>query len=225
MVFSKEWDTLYKNEQHLSIWPWSHIVSLSLRHSKLKQSDKTCKVLEIGCGAGANIPFINSYSHFYHGIDGSEHVIEKLKKQFPQLVDNLVVGDFTKDIPFDNKFDLIIDRAASTHNNTPSIKNLLKLLQEKLTDDGVIIITDWFSSKHEQFELGNILGDKYTRSGYQNGAFKGVGIVHFFDEEHIRDLVADFNLVHLEHEVIDVVYPQKNLSASWNLVIKKRDNF
>ena len=53
MSFSNEWENRYKAKTHLSIWPWSDLVSLVMRHKPIKEN---FKVLELGCGAGANIP-------------------------------------------------------------------------------------------------------------------------------------------------------------------------
>lgn len=54
MTFSKEWDNLYRNNQQMSIWPWSDLISYIKRYTE-GVSGKS--ILELGCGAGANIPF------------------------------------------------------------------------------------------------------------------------------------------------------------------------
>ncbi|MGN5030804.1 hypothetical protein ACTFBV_20625 [Aeromonas rivipollensis] len=54
MAFSNEWDEQYKNNHHMSIWPWSDLVSSIYRYANPKNGYK--RVLELGCGAGANIP-------------------------------------------------------------------------------------------------------------------------------------------------------------------------
>ena len=51
--FSIEWDQRYKENLQMSIWPWSDLVSAVMR---LRLPAST-RVLELGCGAGANIPF------------------------------------------------------------------------------------------------------------------------------------------------------------------------
>ena len=57
-MFSSEWDNCYRNNGHMSKWPWSDLVSFCMRYVDF-QEDRL-KVLELGCGAGANIPFFIS---------------------------------------------------------------------------------------------------------------------------------------------------------------------
>ena len=86
MVISSEWDERYKDNTHMSIWPWSDLVSYVMRYAKSK---KKISVLELGCGAGANIPFFLALGYEYYGIEGSSTIISKLKKRFPNIKKNL----------------------------------------------------------------------------------------------------------------------------------------
>ena len=82
MTFSKEWDQRYRQHSDMSVWPWSDLVSYVIRYVHLQ---KKLYVLEIGCGAGANIPFVLSLGYKYYGIEGSPTIVAKLKKDFPAL--------------------------------------------------------------------------------------------------------------------------------------------
>lgn len=214
------WDNLYRENKHLSIWPWSNLVSLCLRFSPLRLADDEFSVLEVGCGAGANIPFFLSYTNNYYGIDGSEHIISKLKDTFAPVKKNFIVGDFTEALPFENQFDLVVDRAASTHNNTQSIRNYLSLAHSKLKTGGLLIILDWFSTQHSGFNEGKACSVDYVRSDYFTGPFANVGVVHFFDKPLITELTKDFELLHLEHTQVEIE-GNDSVSASWSLVLKK----
>ena len=151
MTFSKEWDQRYRQHSHMSVWPWSDLVSYVIRYVHLQ---KKLYVLEIGCGAGANIPFVLSLGYKYYGIEGSPTIVSKLKKRFPSIKKNIVVGDFTSKIPFDEKFDLVIDRSSLTHNTTEGIRRCLDLVYEKMKDDAKYIGIDWFSTLHQDYPKG-----------------------------------------------------------------------
>lgn len=82
MSFSNEWDEQYRNNNHMSVWPWSQLVSLCLRHTQLGNRDPDFYVLEVGCGAGANIPFFLSYTDNVFALDGSVFYYRCFKKTF-----------------------------------------------------------------------------------------------------------------------------------------------
>lgn len=117
MGFSIEWENTYQAGAHNSVWPWSEVVSLTSRYFR---GDKTgLRVLELGCGAGANIPFFAAINAEYYGIEGSSTQVKRLQKQYmePSCADeclekedkkqiNVSVGDFTKALPFAGEFDL-----------------------------------------------------------------------------------------------------------------------
>ena len=82
MTFSNEWDQRYQENTHMSIWPWSDLVSFVKRYSK---SIKVSRVLELGCGAGANIPFFKSLKVDYYAIDGSKTAVQRLWNRFRNI--------------------------------------------------------------------------------------------------------------------------------------------
>ena len=180
MTFSNKWDTCYKNKTHsMNNWPFSDLVSYVMRFSKPGKSK--IRVLELGCGSGANIPFFLSLNAEYFGIDGSKTTIRKLKKKNPMLKNNIVVGDFTKELPFQKKFDLIVDRASINHNPTNGIKKCLDLVHQKLKTNGKFIGIDWFSTRDIGYKSGRKTNDIFTKS-YVGGRYYGVSKIHFNNE-------------------------------------------
>ena len=170
MSFSKDWNKLYFNKTNLSIWPWSEVISLYFNNFSSKNKKKI-KILELGCGAGANIPLFTKLNVDYYGIDGSKIVINFLKKKYPKLKNNLFVDDFTKKIPINKKFDLIIDRAAITCNKRSSIIKSITNLQQKLNKKGLFFGIDWYSSLSTDFKKGVIDEDKNTKKDMKNSIF------------------------------------------------------
>ena len=225
MGFSKEWEEQYSSNHHMSIWPWSDLVSYIYRYTELAKRPKV-KVLEIGCGAGANIRLFQELGADYYAMDGSSTIVKMLQEKYPVYAKNLAVGDFTKEIPFGETFDVIVDRAALTHNTTVDIKKTVKLIEEHLsTGGGQFIGIDWFSKNHDDFALGDILAnDEYTKfMGEVDGQFAGVGNVHFSDEAHLRELFANFDIKVMEEKVVNTLLPFKHRFASWNFVAVKKD--
>lgn len=220
MGFSQEWDQVYQAGEHLSVWPWSNLISLVYRYAKPKRN---MKVLEVGCGAGANIRFFQSLNVDYYAIEGSASMVEKLQKAYTGERIHIVQGDFTKKLSFlgGQRFDLIVDRSALTHNATDDIQNALKLIHEYLSDDGIFIGIDWHSVKQTaSMEVAESI-DSHTKVFFE-GYYKGLGRVHFSDEIHLRNLLSDFQIKLLEETVTTIYEPsERGIHASWNFVVTK----
>jgi len=220
MSFSTEWEQCFQSGTNMSVWPWSDLISYVMRYSPLNNIE--FNVLEVGCGAGANIPFFKKMGVNYYAIEGSSTIVSKLWDRFPELKNNIIVGDFTKEIPFDIKFDLIVDRSAITHNSTNAIKNTLSLIYTKLIKNGKYIGIDWFSDVHSDRLKGVIEEDNYTRGNFTDGQFSDVGQVHFSDKRHLMELFEDFSILVMEHKIVKREIPDDGLNfASWNLVAQK----
>lgn len=219
MGFSNEWDERYKENTHLSIWPWSDIVSMVMRYSR-PNSDKF-KVLELGCGAGANIPLFSSLNVDYYAVDGSETIIKQIQKEYPKYKNNILCGDFIKNIPLE-KFDLIIDRASLTHNTTNDIKECLSKCYYQLKKGGKFIGSDWYSTEYSDYEIGDSTDDIWTKNNFTEGSFAFAGKVHFSDKDHILELFKDFKILHMQHKIIQQEIPKNDWHfASWNFVAEK----
>ncbi len=220
MGFSKEWDQIYQASQQMSIYPWSEVVSFVMRFARPLSAETT--VLELGCGAGANISFFKNLGVRYYAIEGSPHIVEKLKDRFPDLKNQLVAGDFTEGIPFDFTFDLIVDRSSLTHNTTAAIRKTLANCHAHLNPGGKYLGIDWFSTHHSEFEKAQTHLDSNTRKDFTSGPFSSVGAVHFSDQPHLQDLFSSFVFERLEHKIIETLIPHENFRlATWNFLCRK----
>ena len=189
--FSPEWDERYRASSHLSTWPWSDVVSYTHRHAHPRDGFK--RVLELGCGAGANIPFYRQIGCDYHAVDGSPAIVAQLHKTFPDLAARIVCADFTRALPFSGQFDVVLDRAAVTHNSNDAVRRALRLAADVLRPGGKFLGVDWFSSDHEDAQRGQRV-DAHTRRDIDSRNFAGVGVVHFSDADHLQDLFAQAGL-------------------------------
>ena len=220
MGFSPEWDVRYLENTHLSVWPWSDLVGYFNRYVQPVSSGT--KVLEIGFGAGANIPFFQAKGVKYSGIEGSPSIYAKVSQSFPDLAESLYLGDFLL-FDFKDKYDVLVDRASMTHNSTRAIKEGLIHLSDHLRPGAKYIGIDWFSTCHSDYQSGESI-DEFTRTNMTEGQFVGVGQVHFSTKAHIFELFsgAGLRITRLEHKKIHSEIPDTgHLFASWNLVAEK----
>lgn len=220
MSFSSEWNAIYQARARQAAWPWSDLISYVCRHGP-KQLEG-CRVLELGCGSGANIPFFAAAGAEYFAVEGSAHAVELVHQRHPELVGRVVVGDFTTTLPFDGPFDLVVDRSSLTHNTASAIQNTLLALQRLMRPGARLIGIDWFSDRHSDRQFGQRQADAWTYGEFSAGQFAGYGQVHLSDEAHLRALLADFRLLALEHkEVSDYLTRAGSVRASWNFAVEK----
>lgn len=223
MTFCSEWDELYRSGAQNSVWPWSDLVSFVMRYARPDRNPY--RVLELGFGAGANVRFFLSIGADYYGIEGSAVAADKVRDRFADAPRaNLACGDFTQHIPFDGPFDLVVDRSSITHNSTASIQRSLALAQLSMRAGAKLIGIDWFSTANADFLSGEESGDYYTRAAFRSGQFKGVGMVHFSDERHLKGLLttAGFGIERLEHKTVQTNVPVgPGAMAWWNFVAVK----
>lgn len=222
MTFSQEWDQRYSESTHMSVWPWSDLVSLVYRYGKEAIAQRG-RVLELGCGAGANIPLFLSLQMQYHALEGSPAIVNQLHQRFPELRETIRCADFTAEQPFDGAFDFVIDRGSLTHNNTEAIRRGLGLAWQALKPGGYFFGVDWFSTNHSDYTEGEPTNDPYTRTHYTSGQFTDVGRVHFSDADHLRDIFQQFDVKLLEEKIQRRFIPEGNHQfAGWIIVARKK---
>lgn len=215
MTFSTEWDILYRANTHLSIWPWSDLVSYVHRYAK--PSNGFNKVLELGCGAGANIPLFLSLKADYYAIEGSPAIVESVVSRYPELAERIITGDFTLDLPFTGPFDLVVDRISLAHNSTAAMIKTLKMIFNLLRTGGKFIGIDWFSDQHHDAQLGDPV-DSHTRKNLPvSSHLAGTGHVHFCDRNHLVHLLEStgFHVERLEHKQSNIEIPENGQQLAW----------
>jgi hypothetical protein len=207
------WEREYAQNKHLSVWPWSDLVSVFIKefNSLIDKGRKpdSIRVLELGVGAGANISLFESLGVKYLGLDGSDTIINRLRLRYPNFRFECV--DFTDFYEDTVKYDFIIDRASLTHNDTESINRCIVNCYKMLKTNGMFIGVDWFSVDHESFKHG-ISVDEFTKISEKDGYFAGLGKVHFSTKEHIIELFSNFRIKEISSKTVN--YFGENLRFS-----------
>jgi SAM-dependent methyltransferase len=215
------WEEKYLQGTNLSTWPWSDLVSYVGRYA-LPPKDFN-EILELGCGMGANIPFFLSRKNNYYAMEGSRAAVDFVVNRFPELMNKIECGDFTKNIPFSGPFDLIVDRASLTCNETTEIIACLKLLNRLLRKGGIFVGIDWYSKFDNAASEGFFVDDN-TRMNIPFGPLANLGKIHFSDKKHLYDLFENngFKILALEHKVNeDCVTSNLDVHAAFNLAAIK----
>ena len=119
------WDKLFK-KRDWGKYPPEDLIRFIKRLKKNTKVKKKIKILELGCGPGANLNFLKNENLDVYGIDISKTAISKSLKiiNFKNSKNKkFKVGDFSN-LPWKNSyFDCVIDNFSVYANTTEVIKN------------------------------------------------------------------------------------------------------
>lgn len=201
MTASPEWERAYASSARYHV-PCIEPYFQNLIQNYVNRSLVGQKILEFGAGTGANIEALINLGADYHGIEASESAVAVLRTRFNGTEEKVHCGDFTKEQPFGNDFDVVIDRASVPHNDTQGIYAAVDSAFSALKPGGLFIGCDWFSASHSECNVSRGTQiEAGTFTGYKDGQFAGIGKVHFFSEAQIAELFIEFDSVFLQERV------------------------
>jgi SAM-dependent methyltransferase len=161
------------------------------------------KILELGVGLGANIPFLSEIGEYY-GIDGSAKAVTYLHNEFPRMKERIALADFSRVQPFGGGFDAVVERASVPHNDIAAIKRTLALVWASLKPGGLFISSDWLSTHHSEASRGETIeqgADGRTATGFLDGQFAGLDKVHFSGVDELTHLFLAFDRLALQERI------------------------
>ena len=160
-----EYSKMYQFEQKYWWWVGKRLIV----DNQIKKLSNTSRILEVGCGTGANLKSISKYGDVT-GIDFSKNALDYCKKQTHA---SLILADAEKLPINDETFDLIVALDVIEHLND---ENALSEFYRILKPNGFLIITvpafKFLWSNHDKVlhhlrryrknELENILETKFS---------------------------------------------------------------
>ncbi len=138
---NKDWNTEYEEKGLRAQRMYPNEALLQYMGSNgLLSGDKSLKILEIGCGSGANLWMMAKEGHKVYGTDISEEALNiahiHLEEKWNVAAEELKVGTFT-DIPFlSNEFDLVVDVVSMQHICLADTENALSEVKRVLKPGG-----------------------------------------------------------------------------------------
>lgn len=158
---------------------------------------KLKKVLDIGCGAGKYLVFLNSLGFETDGLDSSPIAVEMTSKSLENNSVILCKDMYDFEFPA-NKYDLIISIAAIHHGLKRQVRQTISQIYHALIPGGHFFITlpdnegqsHWTTmSEHEEIEPGT----RVPLSGPEKG------LPHSsFTRDEINNMFSDFTNVNLQ---------------------------
>ncbi len=209
------YDTIAYDYERVRKKPW-HVVQEFFNKTNLLEK-KGCKILDIGCGNGRHVFWLNEEGFHSYGIDISRNLIQIAEAKITSSMErrpDFIVSD-SAHLPFKNSaFDVVLLVALLHH--LPSYDERQKTLEETtriLKKKGKVIVSVWrlwqrrflkyalkeffkriFSSGQKEF------GDIYRRWRTSDQRYEVYRFYHLFRSKELKKLIkkAKLKLVHLE---------------------------
>ena len=202
--YTQHWDEKFRTRSW-GRYPPEDLVRFIGRH--FRDTDKAAvKIVEVGCGPGANTWFMHREGFAVHGIDVSPAAISIAEARLaqesagiPVSAPDLRVGNF-RSLPWpDGHFDVADDIFALYANTMDVIREALAEIARVLKP-GALFYSKLWGTGCSGYGLGRKL-EPGTFDDIPEGPCKGMGISHFFAQEEILPVFGTW----FEAKAIDVV--------------------
>jgi SAM-dependent methyltransferase len=218
------WDPVWEKvftENEWGKYPDESFIRFVARHYyRMQRSD--VRVLEVGCGPGANIWYLSREGFDTYGIEGSQTAVEHARARLKAegVKADLRVGDIMK-LPYeDNFFDAVADNACITHNSRKDTETILSEIKRVLKPGGRFYSRTFSDSVY----LGKSRVEK-APGEYQevsDGPFAGRGFVRVASQNEVKALYGKyFQIVSLDYRDYSVNHQTMKISE-WILYAQKQ---
>lgn len=149
------------------------------------------RVLEVGCGNGKNLRYLQNKNITVVGVDVCEELLDICRDS------NLDVmyGDAT-DLPYtDANFDKVFSVAVIHHLSTPERrKKAVQELQRVLTENGKMFFSVWAVEQPQESRRSFTEGDNMVPWKDPTGELKGYRYYHVYSEQSFKKFIVDCGL-------------------------------
>ncbi|MFJ9501231.1 class I SAM-dependent methyltransferase [Brevibacillus centrosporus] len=198
MAWDSIWEEIFK-QQAWGKYPGEDVIRFVARNFYRAEVRSDIKILEVGCGTGANLWYMANEGFTVYGIDGSETAIKtataRLDADVKGWKGELAVGDITNLSYPDGFFDAVIDVGAVCCN---SFENAQKIYNEmaRVTKKGGKMFSRTFATG----SWGDGTGEKVGHNAYMvtEGPLANRGYNRFTELSEIPSLIEGYKLTEIE---------------------------
>jgi SAM-dependent methyltransferase len=189
------WDPVWEDLFRTRSWgkyPPEHLIRFMASSFSAMYDRSKVRLLEIGCGPGANVWFMAREGFSVSGIDGSPTAIERAKERLASegLTADLRVGDFTH-LPWpDATFDGVVENVSLYCNPMAAIERALNEVHRILRPSAPFL-SSFFSDR----TWGYGKGDMTERDGFINlreGPLAQAGFCLFLNRNRVPEVFHRF---------------------------------
>lgn len=201
MGWDSTWDQVFR-DRPWGKYPGEDLIRFIARNFYQEPDRSAVKILEVGCGTGANLWYLAREGFSCFGIDGSQTAIEIAKDRLDTEVagwpGELRCGDIIN-LPYeDDQFDAVVDIEALSCNSFDDSKRIYAEMQRVLKPGGKL-----YSRTFACGTFGEGTGEHVGRNAYKpsQGPLSDIGLVRFTAEDEIAELVEGMKLIDIDLKI------------------------
>lgn len=171
-------------------YPSEHVIRFVARNY-YKRNRAEVKILDFGCGTGANTWFLAREGFDTYAFDISESAVRNLDERMKneKLTIHSLVSDGLKLPYIDGTFDAIIDNVSIFSNPFADIMKMYKKCYDLLVPGGRIM-TVVFGRETTGYGTGKEV-EPGSYDGILEGPIQGLGVRHFFEKEELWNCLQE----------------------------------
>jgi SAM-dependent methyltransferase len=206
-VQSKEWDKAYKKGDNFLFYPHEEIIRFVSRHIRKRrniaefedvfESPVPARILDVGCGIGRHVKFLDEYKLDAYGIDLSPHAIAEAARLFElqglsHLKERVGVAGVDNIDFSDGFFDFAISHGVFDSMHFDVAQAGMKEMQRILKPGGMMyldLISGDDSAHDSSFD-----GEEIVQADHEEGTIQS-----YFSVKKIEQMIGDgFAIVELD---------------------------
>jgi SAM-dependent methyltransferase len=221
MSWDPVWESIFQ-ESEWGKYPGEDVIRFVARNFYSRRRADV-KILEVGCGPGANIWYLAREGFDAHGIDGSETAIKRCRERLAAegLHATLHVGGIST-LPYDDAtFDAVLDIECLYANSLADARRIMNEIV-CVMKPGAKFYSRAFANDGTSIEDGDRMSETEF-AAVHSGRFKGKGFVRFIDEATIKELYGSA----LDVESIERMFTRDNgatVVSEWLVACVKPDH-
>jgi SAM-dependent methyltransferase len=201
MSWDPVWETVYRSRAW-GQYPGEDVIRFVKGRFSQATDRSQVRLLEVGCGSGANLWFMAREGFCTHGVDGSETAValarERLDRECPgwSAAGGRVQAGEAERLPYpDNHFDGVLDVVAVCYCGFEEAQQAYREMA-RVAKPGARL----FSRMFARGCWGDGTGEPAGRDAWKcsEGPLQGFGATRFADESEVEELLLGWSVVGLE---------------------------
>jgi len=195
-MWNSGWDNVHRDKEWGRYPPEELVRFMGRNYATIKKTNRDeISVLEIGCGAGANLIFLAGEGFKVTGLDGSGEALKRSTSRLKELglSARLDQGDAMA-LPYDDEsFDCVLDIECIYANTIGDSRRILREVHRVLRSGGSFFSKTFMAGATWEKTGRRMDGEPNTFLEIPDGPFnRGYGIIRLTDEEEIPDIYDQF---------------------------------